>query len=420
MDAQTRRVSERAQYFFDGATEAGEMDTGTSLCLMLYGDRGHIDEIIVGATGDWRSRLNISEALMTYADQLLPGVQEPRRGELIAVGVSSLNHHITSLAQVLGSWVIEDIVEGGCLEAFRRGRQIRSKEGHGGRPWKRWDRRLHSRKWIKRYTRRDNAAALLREMATRTLARRAMTGPLPAPDAATIFQEISLQAPAPALPEDAREAMEWEAAPDVVRDVLVRLKPGVLRRARAERKARQKTMKRAARIAVATLGPELTSAVVHKQEIAIAGAGVLLALKPIGRLASVGHGAVLVAVKASNGVLLANLCVYFEATPMLDQIVAFALYMQAGLEAEIIAAANLTYVAPDGVGHPLFADRHRREMESRPPAVEDHDAPRRFLRPERDYDRQRRRNEAYYAETRAIWETELGIFVMGRFYTTRI
>jgi hypothetical protein len=76
-----------------------------------------------------------------------------------------------------------------------------------------------------------------------------------------------------------------------------------------------------------------------------------------------------------------------------------------GEERELIATANLTKIAPAGVGHPLLAGRQdRREIIQNGLNA---------LFP--DHERTRRaRNATYWAETKDLWTETLGTYVFNR------
>jgi hypothetical protein len=113
---------------------------------------------------------------------------------------------------------------------------------------------------------------------------------------------------------------------------------------------------------------------------------------------------------------LADLCFFIENTPAIDQLTGIALAVRAGEERDILDTANLTKVAPAGVGHELLGSRSR--------LVEDlpiHRVPRAALingviRPTNHIpiDVRRARNTAYWAETKDIWINTLGTHIFNR------
>ena len=116
----------------------------------------------------------------------------------------------------------------------------------------------------------------------------------------------------------------------------------------------------------------------------------------------IGHmGLHVTAACPTTGVRLADLCVYHENTPALDQLTALSLAMQAGEEDEILKTANLSRVTDAGRAHPLILERGIAE------------------RRVRRYDEVREKNEAYWLETKQMWTDTLGVFVLGRMWRSK-
>ena len=112
-----------------------------------------------------------------------------------------------------------------------------------------------------------------------------------------------------------------------------------------------------------------------------------------------GHGGViLTAVDPNSKRKLANMCLYHDKTPALDQLTAIALAVSAGEEAEIMQTANLSRVTAAGRAHPLVQQRGHGEARWRP------------------RDDVARKNEAYWQDTRDVWTECIGVFVLGRMW----
>lgn len=62
---------------------------------------------------------------------------------------------------------------------------------------------------------------------------------------------------------------------------------------------------------------------------------------------------------AGRGVELGGLCLYFEDTPVLDQLAALAMHVQAGEERDLVADGNLYSVTQYGLSHPILVGRKR-------------------------------------------------------------
>lgn len=115
---------------------------------------------------------------------------------------------------------------------------------------------------------------------------------------------------------------------------------------------------KSANAAVMVLGRDPVSRFMHGAPISLPGEQITLEAKLIGSIwSTTGHGNMTVDVKSHAGERLAGLCVYFDATPVLDQLAALALHISAGNELAVLAAANVTSLTPEGGRHPIFAER---------------------------------------------------------------
>lgn len=68
-----------------------------------------------------------------------------------------------------------------------------------------------------------------------------------------------------------------------------------------------------------------------------------------GTLSLTGHTPYQLSVHRADGSFLARLCVYFKETPVLDQLLALSMYINAGLEMELLQTANWFGIAPNQV-----------------------------------------------------------------------
>ncbi len=165
--------------------------------------------------------------------------------------------------------------------------------------------------------------------------------------------------------------------------------------------------RRAAVMAAGLLGAATVSAFARGEPVTLPGASCSLIVERTGPLHALGHGKMAVSVAAHDGTKLADLCVYIDQTPALDQLTAFALHTSAGIESEIIAASNIIRTYPGAEDHPAL------EGKKRPTS------PAWFANATggvfgNDYDRRRAMQEQYWAESQDLWMRELRAFIFGR------
>lgn len=435
--------SEEASYFLDCSVEANELDGCSAIALNLYGDREQLHEIVSYPDPPGVRRLaarqDVCRALADLADTILPHIEPERVGNLLYSGMVREKGRIVELAEIYAKWAITDETVGGSMEAFRYGRDIRI--DRNGRVYKRTMRRLCSPSFVRRFLRyaSDNE----RECGRRVFRRLPMVPRALILPGAWIWEEQRAQ------DHRSRERFrrfhrEHEEASDLGihgsanlydRGPIVRLKPGVRRRIRAQRKVERRVLRRGVRVAESVLGRESTMALCRGQAVTLAGPTVAFEISPRTRLAKAGHGALAVAVKTHQGAPLAELCLYFKDTPAIDQAVAIALHAQAGLERELIEDGNIIGRHPEAIGHPLFAakpvsrdvgppepptdEQIEAELEGRGLSVRDRATIQRMIRaPDRyhhlSHEAQNARADAYWEKTRDIWIREVTDYHVGR------
>ena len=169
LEPQTIELPDQTEHFLDGAVEASELDMGSRMVLIVYGDRDRINGIVEGRhvlpaedgvfymdTAQGRrwiiERQQKAEALMAYAGELLPQLDPLRRAGAALLGTAGLRTVMDGLAECFAQWAIEDSCEGGSLEPFNRAKLTPwQHEKRDRAPSKKASRRLHAPKWIRRY-----------------------------------------------------------------------------------------------------------------------------------------------------------------------------------------------------------------------------------------------------------------------------
>lgn len=417
-------VTPEIQYFFDAEREAGEFDSASRLALMLYGDRAAISERYERDRSNWHDRVILCNDFIAMAQPIIDELPAERRGALIFTSVSDLMFRIRKTASFMADMAIGDMVEGGYMEPYLWQQGLPRRLDRHARVWRHTAARLRSPKWIRRYVKRMREAGIMRDVAKATMARVVMV-----PQGACREDWAIINADLTAMQERARidghadllrnsegiafrrRLVELGWHPETAdADVLVKLKSGMRRKLREERTQRRKVIRRSALACAALIGATAVSALARGEPVLLPGPTVALEVRCNG-LASKGHGAVRVDVKTLDGQLLAGLCTYVEDTPALDQVAAFALFMQAGAEAEVLAKANVTHTEPAAREHPLFAGRYRPSDvpgDGRiPRCVQE------FVANRNPYEESRSRAETYWFDTSAIWLEATAVFVLG-------
>lgn len=391
MTIQAAPFAPDVQYFLDCALEHGELDAGTHVALRLYATRSEVMDIIddVSPIGHYLGppipyRLRKAAMLAELADRLLADLPIDRRGAVAWAGIQHLKTEVDRLAWFAATAAIEDELKGGVLKPYIRKSLSKYQRAYELSPKLR--RKLYSRKWAKRYVETEDECRLLRKKGTRALKR---------------LEGIDLSAVRQAGDVIARDIQtqhenyrRWNEA--LVRDMARRriaLDP-------REEHRRRRVIKRAASTAVALIGRDPVSTFASGRPVIIEGETINLEVGRVLSSATIGHGGLHVtAVCPTSGHRLADMCVYHEGTPALDQLTALTLAMRAGEESEILMTANLSRVSDLGRQHPLIQERGLSEFNR-----------------QHAYDEVREKNEAYWQETKAMWIDALGVFVLGRMW----
>lgn len=408
MKLQTTPLAHATEYFFDGAVDEGELDSGSAVALRLYGDRDKIDETIERKRPGNRymileNRRATNHELARYASELIAQLPNHQQGALIAMSLAHAKYSINGLAEILSSWAIGDSVEGGYMEPFSERRISAVAESDGVTPTKKIQRRLRSAKWIGRYVKHNDSADHCRDFAQSILVR---TYGLPWDQIHGGIEAFENElAEVKARQEEAiRRAysqLEIERAITAV--------SGNKQIQRQKMRAYKKTLRRSAAMVAAILGVTTASAFAHGKPVQIAGEQILFQVSKFGSLARVGHGGLNISVLSLSGAKLAGLCLYFDKTPAFDQLVALALHVQNGCEKEILSAANITSITPKGADHPLLKERNLARERHLCRSLDNW----RVLNTDNLRQQQTVRDATYWSETKDVWIERLSAFVLG-------
>ena len=395
MEIQTAPLPRDVEYFLDAALEHDELDAGSHVALKLYAPRIELMRVV---DDDWelgpgtiiKRRLARCTALADMASSILDNISLEARGAIAHAGVQHMRGQIKSLSWCLATWAIEDEIHGGCLVPHKRSLS-RKAWRYEMSPKQR--RHLYAPAFIRRYVKGNDSAQQLRQMGSLAIRRATPIPKALVADAANLLSQ-QLQAQHEGYRRFNARAIRQMAERSVVS---VNANTRVIKQhARRQRKI----IKRAAACAASVIGATALTAFASGKPVTIEGQSLHLEVSRLGSSAGTGHGALAIcAIDPLTSRRLADLCVYHEKTPALDQLTPLALAMQSGEEAEIVATANLSRVTDLGIEHPLIAERGKSHLERWTPR-----------------DDKARKNEAYFTETKPMWVEALGVFVLGRMW----
>lgn len=378
MASQTEPLDDHDNHCLDAMVEYGEIDAATYLVMMLFADRKDINDILYGdSNSGWRYR--VSEKLMRLADSIMPDLPPDYQGCLLYLAIQQALRTVKHHATILADWALSDMCEGGALEPFKR----TYRHALDYRIPKKARRKLYSRKWIKRYIRNNKEHANLKRL-LQTIASRMVTIPLHLICDDRIIAET--------IDSDLR--------------MLFRRNSAVCKPPQGDIREQRKVLKRSLKAAETFVSKETVKAFIDKQEVSVEGKNLILKATRTAHLGNTGHGAFSVSVHTKDDIFLARLCVYFEDTPVLDQLIGMALYVSSGCEEEFIKKANVITLSEAGRKHPLFEDNAKalEEMREKIKRRSWADIP---------YEIVRERSDRYWADTGAIWTSELNAHLLG-------
>lgn len=395
MEVQRYPVSNEARYFLDCACEYEEVDSTTYFTMLLYAPRDQIDEIVnrppsEGLFSSLAERRAMCDDLARLATRILRQLPHDRAGKLIHTGLSEVPLRIKTIAEHMASWALTDATRGGCEISVRP----IWRENRKGAPTAKVIRQIVSPRWVKRYVRKNSTAIELKRILPFVLDR---AGIVPSGYIVDGLEEIQ---------KDCMDQKERARAAMLDAFDLNLHEAALLRKARQpepkhKRRKRHKTIKRAAMLAAGLLGAATVSAFARGEDVVLPGIEADLSVRLTRSCSSLGHGAVSTDLLTKDGKHLSGLCVYFDNTPALDQLVAFKLHLDAGLEKELIESANLFAVGEEARDNPLVAERVR----NRP----DYD----YINPVLRSEFEDNRRERFFEEHGDVWIRSIAVFALG-------
>lgn len=410
-------LAPETEYTLDGAVECSDIDAGTAGLMRLYVEQKQFDDALgdlrVDYTNYYGYRNGFRDALRALGAEIF--AKAPRNEQIgaCAVGLLHGRYQASQLAYHVATWSIADMVEGGCLQAWKT--TIQSKDGLTPSP--RNMRRLASPNWIRRRFKSDQDVINLRHLVSGVLTRldRNLT-PTEMRDASRDFDRMVL---AQMDREREKEREFWRQqglAERAYGDAEKSFCPGSKKK--AERRRYRKVARKAASTAVAIVGSESVSRFVRGEYVRIPGQTIDFQVKRRALAASNGHGALDIAVHdKGTGDHLADLCLYFENTPALDQMTAIKLHLATGLEGELLETANVTRTTELGATHPVLVER-KRVRDARAPVSPQVAELAAMIEGQTTtmatYEDRRKRDQDYWDAHKAIWLEVADIHILGR------
>lgn len=391
MQVQQSQLPADVEYFLDSALEHTELDVASHYALKLYGGRPKLMSIV---DHEWElgpgtrcGRQATCDALIAYADDIIAEIDADKRAAILLAGMLNLKHQITESANFMAWWAIEDMLIGGCSKPYIRNL---TKWGHLYTPSPKHKRRLYGADWIRRYVKMNisNCGNVVSD--SRRFTRRCAGVDMSRfRDAADVIeQEVKAQHEA-YLRTNAAMTRAW------LSNMTAQKKD------RREKRKNRKVIRRAATCAETVIGSDAVRAFGHGKPVLLVGEKVSLEVSRYGSAGAMGHGAVHVAVIDPNSKRrLANLCIYQDRTPALDQLTSLALGMSSGEEKDIIESGNLYNITELGYSNEMIAEKGGLREEAR----------------QRPLDLRKRTNEAYWLDTKDMWIDSVGVRVMGRLW----
>lgn len=406
MDIRLTPLPDTHQHFLDGAVDEAGMTSASGIALCLYGDPGRIAGIIDRSRTrpfSWRARQVICFELAEYSFEIIAALPLHRQGALISMGFAHILSSISSLSETCADWAHEDMTIGGALEPYRR----HARHDDDFHATKGAARKLYAPGWIAKRARsyvevlhlRDTARRMIQ--AGRNVPLNYDTGPV-SDDInrqMTAFRAAWAQIP---REDDYIGAPGWDAPTLAAYDRAGQPRPTKPRVRLVDKKARR-IIKRATVMAAALLGASTVGAFARGEHVVLPGRAVDLQVRCVGPLAAQGHGRLAISVLDKAATPLADLCVYIKDTPALDQLTAFALHMEAGMEADVIRDANITRIWPAGVDHEAIRKPGKSHAAAWMPGGRMD-----------EWARQRAARNAYYEATKDVWQREIRTIVLGR------
>ena len=384
------------EYFLDCANESDEMGAFAHAVLTLLGDRKLVPEMIdLDRGARRRGRWLLCQELDAYAHQLVRDLADHEQRAFVAADMRWEPMRLLRIAEYLAHFNFEDETRGGANLPFRR----YCRHDRNFDPSPRARRRLYSPQWIRRYAKMEDQSVPM----ARAMADRLRSLPTAAPTDRRLIDDLRAEQ------REAQKFLQHEAARQTYREGLrQKFSPYPVLD-----KPQRRAIRRATEFASSVVGREDVATFVRGGTVRLRGPELMLEISRGRSLTTVGHGALDVRLCDTDGTRLANVCVFFDGTPALDQLAAVALHVEAGEAKSLISTGNLFAVTDAGAAHAIV----RQRLAQNPAIFDEHGVAdrvmRRGLRPS-DYDRQMAALRRYKGDTMELYVGAVRTQVWGR------
>ncbi len=281
--------------------------------------------------------------LNAMADAAIASFGDDERRSIAALRVRWLRRQASDLAWFFAITSFEDQTTGGALEPWLPKVRLH----RDGRPFRKVWAKLHSPEFMRQKVVAERESSDFAADAARIM-KDAPDGPVDEDLIARWRQRIEEER---RIARDANERAFW-----LVRGMdplaAFRLSPRQIAKQR-------RVIKRAVKTALRVLPATDVSRFVKGDSIRLEGHALDLIVERGGSLAGIGAHQLEITLAERGGKRLADLCLYIDETPALDQLTGLALAMAAGDEHDVVRDANVIRVYPAGEQHPLLLGRTR-------------------------------------------------------------
>ncbi|MBY0561481.1 hypothetical protein [Hyphomicrobium sp.] len=406
------------QYILDCSLEETELDMGSHITLSIFGNRTRLKAIVdtdYGNAGVYRGqRKPLMAALIDYADELIAQLKPEWQGALIYASMTAFQHQLKGFAVYFATTAISDALEGGSRKSWKRFRRGQTKVSRdpliGNSPMTaKIRRRLYSPAFIRRTAKRHEEIGQLRNLWQR-IARRCPLVP-----SELIVERYDLFDKAMDEQRLAYRSLVGRAIQQINTDLRGPSRTARHVQRQLERR-RRRVLKKTIRLAESVLETDEVRAFVKGEPVTISGPNVRFVIRNKRDPLWLGHGGLEVHAENHHQEKLADMCVYIDETPALEQCALLKMYMGDGEgEFEILKTANLSNITTIGYKHPEIEKRYR-EIAS---AIPDDLIAGVTALDNAIWEYRRARNQAYFDDTQHIWREAVEVAVYGRAISDR-
>lgn len=293
-------------------------------------------------TGTFAGKRTFAADLTALADTAIAGLDVAERRAVSTLRLKWLERLAMSLAWFYAITSFEDQTTGGALEPWLAKPRLHP----DGRPFRKVWALIHTQEFMRRKVAAERESSTFAADARRILAAVEMT------DGSTEIvdrwrQRIEAER---IIARQLNERAFWKERGCPLKRFTLSPK---------QISTRRRVVKRALRTALRVLPASDVSKFARGKTVRLEGASLDLLIERGGSLAGIGAHQLDITLAERGGKRLADLCLYIDDTPALDQLTGLALAMAAGEEQQIVRDANVIRVYQAGEQHPLLLGRTR-------------------------------------------------------------